>query len=80
MNHLQKHWREIKSAEGEVLYWRRDHSGYEVWPHVARFSPCIDMYPIGPLCPTLDHAMLACREHLHRSQQYGPALAGKWIP
>lgn len=69
MSKLPKSWREIKSAEGEVLYWRRDHSGYEVHPYGYRFEAWLGGKAIsGETYPTRDHAILACREHLHRSQ------------
>lgn len=68
MTLLPRHWREIKSAEGEVLYWRRDHSGYEVLPAHGQFVACLDNTSLG-MHPTRDHAILACREHLHANQQ-----------
>lgn len=59
-------WHEVRDERtGDLLYWRREHSGYEVWPHGHQFSPCLEMQPIAPLCATLTQAIVACREHMH---------------
>lgn len=69
MKPLPKVWREVRDdLTGDLLYWRREHSGYEVWPHGAQFSPCLDMQPIGDLQPTLTHAIVACRDHMHAQE------------
>jgi len=70
---LPSTWHEVNSADGAVLYWRREHTGYEVWPHGKQFQPCFDMYPIGPLCPTLTHAIVVCRDHMHAASSNSEA-------
>lgn len=57
-------WHDVLDAEGRPLYWRREHSGYEVHPAHGAFNAQLDGLSLGNW-PTLTHALVACRDHMH---------------
>ncbi len=63
-NGLPSTWHAIYSANGEMLYCRRQHTGYEVWPEFGRHSVYLDARRISQH-DTLTHAIVAARDHMH---------------
>jgi len=69
---LPSTWHDVLSADGKPLYWRREHSGYQVHPAYGRFVAIIEEHQpqaivqnnIGTYA-TLTHAIVACRDHMH---------------
>lgn len=65
MKPLPKVWHEVRDERtGDLLCWRRQHSGYEVHPEADQFRAELDGRPLS-LWPTLTHAIVAARDHMH---------------
>lgn len=43
---LPSTWHEVKDSDGTVLYWRREHSGYEVHPCYGQFDAVLAEYGV----------------------------------
>lgn len=68
---LPSTWHDVRcDRTGQVLYWRREHTGYEVHPAYGQFRVELDGQPIGELEPNLTQAIVACREHMHEHGNY----------
>ncbi len=64
---LPSTWHEVRHTydqSGPVLYWRRENTGYEVWPEYGRFSVYLDARRVSQH-DTLTHAIVGAREHMH---------------
>lgn len=73
---LPTRWHEVTDQRtGDVLYWRREHSGYTVYPvgalgrdgHTTRYEVRLDDGLVGELHDTLTHAIVAARDHMHEN-------------
>ncbi len=73
-NGLPSTWHEVRSSEGELLYWRREHSGYEVRPEGGRYVAYLDDRPLGSY-PKLTLAIIGARDHMHASSRQHPQNA-----
>lgn len=50
---------------GDLLYWRREHSGYSVHPDGEQFRCELDWQQIGGPHKHLTAAIVYCRDHMH---------------
>ena len=62
---LPKTWHEVYSNNGEVLYYRREHTGYEVHPDGGRFRVELEGRTLAERIETLTHAIVFARDHMH---------------
>ena len=62
---LPKTWHEVYSNNGELLYWRREHTGYEVHPDCGRFRVELEGRTLAERIETLTHAIVFSRDHMH---------------
>lgn len=65
---LPSRWHDVRDpVTGTVLYWRREHTGYEVHPDADKFRVELDGRTISGLHETMTHAIVAARDHMHAS-------------
>lgn len=65
---LPSTWHDVLSPEGRPMYWRREHTGYEVHPDGQAFRCELDGVVIA-MRPSLTHAIVACRDHMHAAAE-----------
>jgi hypothetical protein len=67
---IPKSWHIVASATGETLYYRREHTGYEVHPQGSGDYRCeLDGEQIG-MARHLTAAIVLCRDHMHETGRY----------